>query len=210
MHCLITGVNNNVVRIPVSSGSFLDLKNAVLGYKFKNTSAGGTTECTLDGGAACVIQRLRVLSNQGMEIERLDQYGQLHAILDQYSGSLTSLISNCAMDGGARRISYSTKQPSLAIAASTTGVLADGTTIETGAIGGSITIANEVGGKGYMQEECDTLNTAISDIMNEHDCCACFYQTFNVKRILCIVIGSVCTIIGMMLIIWFMTITFNL
>ena len=157
-----TGVNNNVVRIPVSSGSFLDLKNAVLGYKFKNTSQGGSTECTLDGGAACVIQRLRVLSNQGLEIERLDQYGQLHAILDQYSGSLTSLISNCAMDGGARRISYSTKQPSLSIAASTSGVLADGTVISTGAIGDSITIANEVGGKGYMQEECDTLNTAIS------------------------------------------------
>lgn len=157
-----TGVNNNVVRIPVSSGSFLDLKNAVLGYKFKNTSAGGTTEASLDGGAACVIQRLRVLSNQGMEIERLDQYGQLHAILDQYSGSLSSLISNCAMDGSARRISYSTKQPSLEITASSTGTLADGTSIQTGAIGGSITIVNEVGGKGYMQEESDTLNTAIS------------------------------------------------
>ena len=69
---VFTGVNNNVVRIPVSSGSFLDLKNAVLGYKFKNTCAGGTTECTLDGSSACVIQRLRILSNQGLEIERLD------------------------------------------------------------------------------------------------------------------------------------------
>ena len=157
-----TGVNNNVVRIPVSSGSFLDLKNSVLGYKFKNTSTGGTTECTLDGSSACVIQRLRILSNQGLEIERLDQYGQLHAILDQYSGSLTSLISNCAMDGGARRISYSTKQPSLAVAASSSETMADGTTISTGAIGGTITIANEVGGKGYMQEEADSLNTSIS------------------------------------------------
>jgi len=157
-----TGVNNNVVRIPVSGNSFLDLKNAVLGYKFKNTSAGGTTDATLDGSSACIIQRLRILSNQGLEIERLDQYGQLHSILDQYSGSLTSLISNCAMDGGARRISYSTKQPSLEITAGSSATLNDGTVITTGAIGGSITIANEVGGKGYMQEEADTLATGVS------------------------------------------------
>lgn len=153
-----TGANNNVVRIPVSSGSFLDLKNAVLGYKFTNKSG---QVATLDGSAACVIQRLRILSAQGNEIERLDQYGQLHAILDQYSGSLTSLISNCAMDGGARRVSSSVKQPSLAIAQSTSAVLADGTVVTTGAIGGSITLANELGGKGYMQEEADSLNNNI-------------------------------------------------
>jgi hypothetical protein len=154
-----TGVNNNVVRIPVSSGSFLDLKNAVLGCTFTNKSG---QVATLDGSIACIIQRLRVLSLQGNEIERLDQYGQLHTILDQYSGSLTSLISNCAMDGGARRVSSSVKQPSKAIEASSTEILADGTSITTGAIGDSITIVNELGGKGYMQEECDSLDTNIS------------------------------------------------
>jgi hypothetical protein len=154
-----TGTNNNVVRIPVSSGSFLDLKNAVLGCTFTNKSG---QVATLDGSVACIIQRLRILSVQGNEIERLDQYGQLHSILDQYSGSLSSLISNCAMDGGARRISSSVKQPSLAVAASSSALLSDGTSFSTGAIGGSITIANPLGGKGYMQEEADSLENNVS------------------------------------------------
>jgi len=154
-----TGLNNNSVRIPVSAGSFLDLKNAVLGFTVKNTSG---QVATLDGSCACIIQRLRILSVQGNEIERLDQYGQLHAILDQYAGSLTSLISNCAMDGGARRVSSSVKQPSVAVGASSTGLLSDGTTFVTGAIGGSITIANPLGGKGYLQEEADSLDNNVS------------------------------------------------
>jgi hypothetical protein len=155
-----TGTSNNVVRIPVSAnGQFLDLKNAVLGFKFENKATGGTTAqktCTFDGSAACIIQRLRILQN-GNEIERIDSYGQMHAILDQYAGNYTSLITGCTQSGGPRRLSNTTKTPSTAIAASGNATLADGTNIAAGAIGGSITVVNALGGKGYMQEEADSL-----------------------------------------------------
>ena len=163
-----TGSNNNVVRIPVSSGMFLDLKNAVLGYDFKNvsTSTGSpapSTQVTLDGSAGCVIQRLRILSNNGNEIERIDQYGQLSAVFDQYAGNLSSLVSGHALDGGARRISYTTKLPSLALDQTTkTGTLADGTNVEIGTVTGlELTIDNANGGKGYMPEEADDLDVNV-------------------------------------------------
>jgi hypothetical protein len=155
-----TGTSNNVVRIPISAnGQFLDLKNAVLGFTFENKATGGTTAqktCTLDGGAQSIIQRLRVLQN-GNEIERIDSYGQIATVLDQYAGNITSLVTGCTQNGGPRRLSNTTKTPSTAIAASSNETLADGTNIATGAIGASITIANALGGKGYMQEECDSL-----------------------------------------------------
>ena len=63
---------NNVVRIPVNSENFLDLRNTVLGFNLKNSTATDTQ--WLDGGASCIIQRLRVLSNSGRELERIEQY----------------------------------------------------------------------------------------------------------------------------------------
>ena len=87
------GTQNNVVRIPVSSPGFLDLKNAVLGFNIENTSTGGTTVVTLDGGANAILQRYRVLSNNGNEIERIDSLkskglDQLEIYLDIINNNL--------------------------------------------------------------------------------------------------------------------------
>src|SRR5210317_790894 len=78
----VFGVSNNTIRINVSSGSFLDLKNALLQYELKNTTS---QTIQLDGGADCVINRIRVLSSDGSEIERIDSYNIIASILDQYT-----------------------------------------------------------------------------------------------------------------------------
>ena len=105
---VFSGSGNNVVRIPVSSGHFLDLKNAVLGYDFKNNSTGGggvNTALTLDGSAACIIQRIRILdSRSSNEIERVDSYNLVHAVLDQYSSNLTNMQGSNILSGAPRRI----------------------------------------------------------------------------------------------------------
>ena len=77
--------SNNTIRINVSSGAFLDLKNAVLEFDLKNTT--GTDPCRLDGGAGCVINRIRILSSDGSEIERIDSYNLLDCVIDQYTSS---------------------------------------------------------------------------------------------------------------------------
>ena len=158
------GSQNNVVRIPVSSPGFLDLKNAVLGLDLKNTSTGGTPVMTLDGGAHSIIQRYRVLSSNGNEIERIDSYNQIHTVLDQYSTNLSGLVSGCAMDGTPRRLSYTTKTPSVtADQAGKAITMADGTTLTVGTLTGlSVSVANPLGGKGYLQTECDDLDTGIT------------------------------------------------
>ena len=158
------GTQNNVVRIPVSSPGFLDLKNAVLGFDLKNTSAGGTTVVTLDGGANAIIQRYRVLSSNGNEIERIDSYNQLACVLDQYSSNLSGLVSDSAMNGTPKRLSYTTKTPEVKADQTTKAVtMADGTTITVGTLTAlELTVSNPSGGKGYMQEECDDLDTGIT------------------------------------------------
>lgn len=158
------GTQNNVIRIPVSSPGFLDLKNAVLGFDIKNTSAGGATVATLDGGANCIIQRYRVISNNGNEIERIDSYNQLACVLDQYSSNLSGLVSDGAMNGTPKRLSYTTKTPSVtADQAGKAVTMADGTTVTVGTLVGlEVTVSNPAGGKGYMQEECDDLDTGIT------------------------------------------------
>lgn len=76
---------NNTIRIPVSASSFLDMQRARLSFDFTNTSA--STAQILDGSAACIIQRLRVLSVTGAELERMESYNLLSAVLQQYQAS---------------------------------------------------------------------------------------------------------------------------
>lgn len=165
---VFSGSGNNVVRIPVSSGHFLDLKNAVLGYDFKNTTTGGggvDTSITLDGSAACTIQRIRILdSRSSNEIERVDSYNLVHSVLDQYSSNLTNMQGSNILSGAPRRIQNNPATGTVALTqASKTGTDSAGTQYTIGTLTGqAITINSGLGGKGYVQEEADSLNTGIS------------------------------------------------
>lgn len=75
--------SNNTIRIPVSASTFLDLSKAKLCFDF--TNLGPTS--TIDGSAACIIQRVRVLSNTGAELERIESYNLISSILDQYKST---------------------------------------------------------------------------------------------------------------------------
>ena len=54
---VFSGAGTNVARIPISSGNFLDLKNAVVQFDFKNAA---NNTCSLDGSAACVIEQILI------------------------------------------------------------------------------------------------------------------------------------------------------
>ena len=149
--------NNNVVRIPISSENFLDLRHAVLGFDLKNSTA--TDPQWLDGGASCVIQRLRVLSTSGRELERLEQYNLLSCVLDQYAGSVTSQISDDVLKGAPARLDHSPF-----IVAGTTAadyVSSSGLQI-TIAGGGTAILQNATGGRGYDQKQSTRLSTGIT------------------------------------------------
>ena len=63
-------------------------------------SATGTApKHWLDGGAACVIRTLRILSPQGEELERIESYNLLHSILDQYETSYHDITEKNAKEG---------------------------------------------------------------------------------------------------------------
>ena len=101
--------SNFVVRIPVSSGAFLDQKNARLCFDLKNTTdAAAATPAQgdpvhLDGGAQCLIQRLRILSVQGVELERIESYGLLHTTLEQYTADDTHMKASNILSGAPSR-----------------------------------------------------------------------------------------------------------
>jgi hypothetical protein len=152
--------SNNVCRINVSSGQFLDLKNAVLQYDLKNTT--GTDAIHLDGGADCVIQRIRIVSSDGSEIERLDSYNLLTSVIDQYTTGFGTMKAQSALKGGVARLDDS---PFMVAADGTggtnTATAANGLVV-TAATGGAMTISNASGGKGYDQKQNDRLNTAVT------------------------------------------------
>lgn len=90
----------NLVRIPVRSvGSFLDLKEAQLSFQL---SLSGTSTMTfLDGGAQCIIDRLRVLTLSGQQLECIESYNLIACIVDQYTEDLPrsydlAIRSGCA------------------------------------------------------------------------------------------------------------------
>ncbi len=89
------GPSNNIVRIPVSAQSgFLDLTNARLAFDLTAVAA-----LQLDGGAHCMIQRLRVLSVTGLELERIESYNLIHTIIEQYAVPNQELLALGALSG---------------------------------------------------------------------------------------------------------------
>jgi len=146
---------NNTVRINVSSGGFLDLKKAVLEFDLKNTT--GTDAVILDGGAECVINRIRILSSDGSEIERIDQYGQLATVLDQYTSSDGASRIKSVQKGSPLFID---ERPAYVAAGGGTHTVTNGQITVTAAAGGAMTMSS-LGGVGYDQRLCDTLNTGV-------------------------------------------------
>jgi len=167
---------NNTVRINVSSGGFLDLKKAVLELSFKNTTT--TNNVYLDGSCECLIQRIRVLSSDGSEIERIDQYGQLASILEQYTSSDSSSRVKSIQKGSPRFIDETAAFNAVTDSGSSSGTsvaeaqayqsglkVTSTTTFPTGNTGNSGTAAISVegkGGVGYSQLQCDQIGTGIT------------------------------------------------
>ena len=155
--------SNNVVRINVSSGAFLDIKNALLQFDLKNTTT--TDAVTLDGGADGIIQRIRILSSDGSEIERIEQYGQLASIIDQYTGGDGAMRVNGALKGAPCRFDDSPLLDSTTLATNTTNatVMPNGLSFKASAtLGGTLTVVNDLGGIGYDQKQADVLNTGVT------------------------------------------------
>jgi hypothetical protein len=94
----VFSASNNIIRIPVSSASFLDLSKAVLQFTLKNSDTGAAI---VDGGASNVISRIRIVGQNGQEIERIDGYNLLAVVLDIYGHSHGRATLDDALKGSA-------------------------------------------------------------------------------------------------------------
>ena len=149
---------NNTCRIPVSSQQFLDIKNSVL--TFDLTCKSAVSEMVLDGGAACVLDRVRILQG-GREIERIDSYNLCHCVLNQYASNVSDMVVQRAQEGAPGYVLTGSKEPSQTFGTgesppTNSMTLADGTTL-TGASIVGLTVANVAGGKGYSCKQADQL-----------------------------------------------------
>jgi hypothetical protein len=68
--------NNNVVRIPLNSNSFLDLRNLALKFKIKNNASGAPM--FLDGNAGSLIQQLNVIGPDGAYLSQVQNYNRMY------------------------------------------------------------------------------------------------------------------------------------
>jgi hypothetical protein len=157
--------SNNVCRIPVQSGSFLDLNQAVLNFKLKNNATGATIQ--LDDSASCVINRIRVLNLQGGELERLESYGLLSNVIDHYTKSFDALNTQSVMEGAPGKFDYSPEQAAISAASTMIDPLSGKSYTLASATTGSETTTTTLslsseGGQGYLQNQADVLNNNIS------------------------------------------------
>ena len=163
--------SNNTIRINVSSGGFLDLKNAVLEFDLTNKTT--TDAVILDGSAECMINRIRILSSDGSEIERIDQYGQLASVLEQYTSSDGSARVKSIQKGSPKFIDETAEFAAVTVdgtagltstaaaQAYQSGIKVTSTTLfpSDAANDGKATVAIEGGGGiGYSQLQCDKIN----------------------------------------------------
>ena len=77
---------NNVIRFPISSQGLVSLSEAKLSFDLTNASANSAIK--LDTSAACVIRQMRIVSMDGTELERINNYNVLDNIYGQYLGDL--------------------------------------------------------------------------------------------------------------------------
>lgn len=77
-----SGNGNNVIRIPISSGNaFLDGSNSYLRATFTNTCATADISYRFANSFHSLIDRIRIISASGAELENIMCYGTLHATL---------------------------------------------------------------------------------------------------------------------------------
>jgi len=148
--------SNNVCRIPVQSGSFLDLNQALLNFKLKNNATGQAIQ--LDDTVACVISRIRVLNLQGGELERLESYGLLSNVIDHYTGTFDDYNTTSALSGGPGKFDYTPAQATIAAAAANVNTLSG----QTYTVGASTLACASIGGQGFLQNQSDILNNNIT------------------------------------------------
>tara|TARA_Y100001963_G_scaffold133437_2_gene193078 strand:- start:4243 stop:5733 length:1491 start_codon:yes stop_codon:yes gene_type:complete len=148
--------SNNVCRIPVQSGSFLDLNQAVLGFDLTNTHGANTM--FLDDNAGCVVNRVRVLNLQGGELERLESYGLISNVLDHYTKDFSDSVGSGTLDGSPWKYDFTPVQTANIVAGASI-------TTETGMVltnaAGNIDYANDMGGRGYSQEQSDNIQAGV-------------------------------------------------
>jgi hypothetical protein len=94
--------SNPTIRIPIKSGNFLDLKQSRLAFDL--TMGGTSTRTWLDGGAQCVISRVRILTPSNMEIERIEAYNEIAVIMDQYNLTEEEMRQKAMLDGSPWRL----------------------------------------------------------------------------------------------------------
>lgn len=94
----VFSATNNTARIQVVAEGFADLKKARLCFDLTSTSEAGFP-IMLDGGAQCVLQRIRILSLTGNEIERIEGYNLIAPVLDQYMDTQWDMFDKSVCGG---------------------------------------------------------------------------------------------------------------
>jgi len=94
---------SNEVRISVQADGFLDTNKSYLYFTILNTTTGGTNgtsddNITLQGDASCLIEQLRIES-QGVELERLEEYGLWNGLDLSWNSSISDINANSATTG---------------------------------------------------------------------------------------------------------------
>ncbi len=99
-----------------------------------------------------------MLNLQGAELERLESYGLLSNIIDHYTKDFSESVGSGTLDGSPWKYDFT---PIQVAAIAPAGAI----TTETGMVltnaAGNIDYANNVGGRGYNQEQSDTLTNGI-------------------------------------------------
>ena len=147
-----SGSGTNVCRIPVSSGNFLDLKNALLQFELTVGAHG----VHLDGSAAGLIEEITITAG-GQTIETIRGYGQLDAILDQYSSSAGTMRQNHVLKGSVATINDS---PAFVGGAGTSADTRTVNGITVTAAGSTNVNLVSIGGPGYDQYQSQKLAAA--------------------------------------------------
>ena len=89
------GPANNIIRIPISSGScFLDGSMTSLKFTYVNQDPTATNHACVDGSASSFFHRMRLSSaSSNADLEDIRFYGQLHSCLSDMAMSLPQRFS---------------------------------------------------------------------------------------------------------------------
>jgi hypothetical protein len=106
-----------------------------------------------------LIQRLRVLSVQGVELERIESYGLLHTTIEQYTADDTHMKAANILSGAPGRLDDGAY---FAQTAETDNTCTAPTGLVVAAAGGGVMTLASSGGVGYDQTQSDKIATGMS------------------------------------------------